>query len=368
MLRQLRRHRPVRSDSEHLGRSVVHVVLRRQLPEAAAGEGPLGPDGQVPARPVDPVAEAMSGHPEPWRDLPAAQQPQWADPAALPAVLADLRAQPPLTLPSECDRLRTRLAEAARGQAFVLQGGDCAETFAGVSAEVIRGKLDTLAQMAVILTYATSIPVVTVGRIAGQYAKPRSKPTETRGSLTLPAYRGDAVNGPEFTGEARRPDPARLRLAYQASATTLNFLRGVTADADVDRWLAHSWRRDLVRHPPLGSRHDRLAREIDAALRFVRAWRLDAAHSAEFYTSHEALILDYESALVRQDPRSGEWYDSSGHMLWIGERTRQPDGAHIEFASTIRNAVGVKLGPTATPGLVRTLVDKLDPERRPGRL
>jgi 3-deoxy-7-phosphoheptulonate synthase len=307
----------------------------------------------------------MSGYAESWRDRPAAQQPDWPDRAALAAVTGDLRGRSPLASGEECDRLQARLAEVALGQGFVLQGGDCAETFSGASARVVRRKLNLLRQMAMVLTHVTSLPVVQIGRMAGQFAKPRSQATETRGTQTLPVYRGEAVNGREFTERARRPDPARLRQAYRASAVTLAILRLLTTDTDAERSLARSWRRDMARHALLGCRHDLLAAEIDAVLRYARGLASTGPNGA-FYTSHEGLLLEYESALVRRG--TGGWYGSSGHMLWIGERTRDLDGAHVEFAATIGNPVGVKLGPTATPEVVRGLVDRLDPERRPGRL
>jgi 3-deoxy-7-phosphoheptulonate synthase len=307
---------------------------------------------------------------ESWRALPAKQQPEWPDQAALRTVLTELRGYPPLVFAGECDQLKARLAAVATGEAFVLQGGDCAETFDGVSAEVIRNKLKTLLQMAVVLTYAASVPVVKVGRIAGQYSKPRSKPTETRDGVTLPAYRGDAVNGLAFTPEARQPDPARLLRMYHASASTLNLARAFTTGGYADLRQVHAWNQDFVALSPSGERYERLAREIDGALNFMHACGVDPEEfrAVEFYASHEALILAYESALTRIDSRTGLPYDTSGHMVWIGERTRDLDGAHVEFASRVRNPIGVKLGPTTTPDVALALIDRLDPEREPGRL
>jgi len=305
-----------------------------------------------------------------WQSLPAAQQPEWPDHEALRKSLADLASYPPLVFAGECDQLRARLAAVARGEAFLLQGGDCAEAFDGVSADQIRNKLKTLLQMAVVLTYAASVPVVKIGRIAGQYSKPRSKSTETRDGVTLPVYRGDSVNGFAFTPEARRPDPERLKRMYNASASTLNLVRAFTTGGYADLRQVHAWNQDFVRNSPSGQRYERLAKEIDSALAFMNACGIDPEEfrTVEFYASHEALVLDYETALTRTDSRTGKLYDVSGHMVWIGERTRQLDHAHIEFASRISNPIGVKLGPTTTVDEALTLIDRLDPEREPGRL
>lgn len=301
---------------------------------------------------------------------PAAQQPDWPDAAALDHAVAQLRSMPPLVFAGECDQLRDHLAGVARGEAFVLQGGDCAETFAGLTAANVRDKLKTLLQMAVVLTYAASVPVVKIGRLAGQYAKPRSRPDETRGDVTLPAYRGDAVNGFEFTAEARRPDPDRLLRMYHASAATLNLTRAFVGGGYADLRQVHAWNTDFVRTSPAGLRYERLAGQIAKALAFMDAIGADPEqlHTVELYSSHEALLLDYEQALTRVDSRTGLAYDVSGHFLWIGERTRQLDGAHLDFASRVRNPVGVKVGPTTTPDDILNLADKLDPEREPGRL
>lgn len=305
-----------------------------------------------------------------WRDLPAAQQPDWPDQEALRDVIAELESYPPLVFAGECDQLRERLGAVARGEAFLLQGGDCAEAFDAVSAEHIRNKLKTLLQMGAVLTYAGSVPVVKVGRIAGQYSKPRSKPTETRDGVTLPTYRGDSVNGFEFTEAARIPDPQRLKRMYHASAATLNLVRAFTTGGYADLRQVHAWNQDFVKSSPAGQRYEDLAREIDRAMNFMNACGVDPEEfrTVEFYASHEALVLDYESALTRVDSRTGNLYDVSGHMVWIGERTRQLDGAHIEFAARIRNPIGVKLGPTTTVEDALTLIERLDPEREPGRL
>jgi 3-deoxy-7-phosphoheptulonate synthase len=286
------------------------------------------------------------------------------------AVADQLAKLPPLVFAGECDQLRTRLAAVARGEAFVLQGGDCAETFSGATADDVRNKLKTLLQMSVVLTYAASVPVVKIGRMAGQFAKPRSKPVEIRDGLELPAYRGDMVNGFEFTAEDRAPDPGRLLRAYHAAAVTLNLCRAFTQGGYADLRQVHAWNQDFVAGSPAGRRYERLAGEIDRALAFMNAAGADPEefHRVELYSSHEALLLDYERALTRIDSRSGLPYDVSGHFLWIGERTRQLDGAHVEFMRHIRNPIGVKLGPTTTAEEALALIDALDPEREPGRL
>ena len=305
-----------------------------------------------------------------WRGLTALQQPEWADPAELETVTTELAQQPPLVFAGECDQLKDRLAAVARGEAIVLQGGDCAETFEGSNADAVRNKIKTLLQMAVVLTYAGSVPVVKIGRMAGQFAKPRSKPTETRDGVTLPAYRGDMVNRLEFTPEARRNDPQRLLRAYYSAATTLNLTRAFTKGGYADLRQVHAWNQDFVAGSPAGQRYELLAGEIDRALTFMRACGADPEEFAEvdFYSSHEALILDYERALTRIDARTGLPYDVSAHFLWIGERTRQLDGAHVEFLRHIRNPIGVKLGPTTTADDALALVDRLNPEGEPGRL
>ncbi|MFC4585902.1 class II 3-deoxy-7-phosphoheptulonate synthase [Sphaerisporangium corydalis] len=305
-----------------------------------------------------------------WRELPAAQQPEWPDTSALERVVSELQGLPPLVFAGECDDLKVRLAAVARGEAFVLQGGDCAETFAGATADNVRDKLKTLLQMAIVLTYAGRVPVVKIGRVAGQFAKPRSKPTEVRGGVELPAYRGDMVNGFDFTPESREPDPARLLRAYHSSAVTLNLARAFTKGGYADLRQVHAWNQDFVAESPAGRRYEQLAREIDQALAFMHACRADPEefHTVEFYSSHEALILDYDRALTRVDSRTGLPYDVSAHMVWIGERTRQLDGAHVEFFSRIRNPIGVKLGPTTSPEDALALIDKLNPANEPGRL
>ncbi len=305
-----------------------------------------------------------------WRDRPAAQQPDWPDPAAVTAVTSELARIPPLVFAGECDKLKERLASVARGEAFILQGGDCAETFAGSTADAISAKLRTLLQMAVILTYAGSVPVVKIGRLAGQFAKPRSSGTEIRDGQELPAYRGDAINGLEFTPQARTPDPARLLRACHYSAATLNLCRAFTQGGYADLRQVHAWNTDFVAGSPAGQRYELLAGGIDRALSFMHASGADPAEfrTIEFYSSHEALILEYERALTRIDARTSLPYDVSAHFLWIGERTRDLDGAHIEFARHLRNPIGVKLGPDTTAQDALALIDRLDPDNEPGRL
>ena len=305
-----------------------------------------------------------------WRDLPAAQQPDWPDPRRLQQVTDELAGLPPLVFAGECDVLRERLAAVARGEAFVLQGGDCAETFAGATADAVRAKLQTLLQMAVVLTYGASVPIVKIGRLAGQFAKPRTRPTESRDGTELPVYRGDAINGIEFTAQARTPDPARLMRAYHCSAVTLNLCRAFATGGYADLHQVHAWNQDFVKQSPAGQRYERLAGEIDRALAFMRACGADPEElrAVELYSSHEALVLDYEQALTRRDSRNGLMYDTSAHFVWVGERTRDLNGAHVEFASGISNPVGVKVGPDAKPADVLALIDRLNPTRDPGRL
>lgn len=304
-----------------------------------------------------------------YRVLEAKQQPQWPDADAVQQASAELSAQPPLVFAGEADQLRTRLAAAARGEAFLLQGGDCAETFEAATADKIRDRVKTLLQMAVVLTYGASMPVIKVGRMAGQFAKPRSSDTETRDGITLPAYRGDLVNGYDFTPESRAVDPRRLIQGYHVSASTLNLIRAFTQGGFADLRQVHDWNRGFV-GTPANQRYESLAAEIDRALKFMDACGVDhtALKQTEFYVSHEALLLDYERPLIRIDSRTGLPYDTSGHMLWIGERTRDLDGAHVDLLSRVRNPIGVKLGPTATVDDALRLIDKLDPEREPGRL
>ncbi|MGA9343568.1 MAG: 3-deoxy-7-phosphoheptulonate synthase class II [Nocardioidaceae bacterium] len=302
--------------------------------------------------------------------LGAAQQPSWPDAARLDGAVTTLRSMPPLVFAGECDDLKGRLADVAAGKAFLLQGGDCAETFEGVTAENVRAKLQVLLQMAVVLTYAASVPVVKLGRIAGQYAKPRSSDVEVREGVERPAYRGDAVNGYAFTEESRVPDPQRLVQVYNSSAATLNLCRAFLSGGYADLRQMHAWNTDFVRTSPVGAVYEQMAGDIDRALDFMKAIGAESEelHRVAFHSSHEALILEYEHAMTRIDSRTGDPYDVSGHFLWIGERTRQLDGAHVELMSHVRNPIGVKLGPSASPDQAVALAEKLNPDNEPGRL
>jgi 3-deoxy-7-phosphoheptulonate synthase len=329
--------------------------------------GPARPAQPLPAQPLP--GQPLRAQPLPAQPLPA-QQPDWPDPGRVDQVKAELAGLPPLVFAGECDLLRERLAAVTRGEAFVLQGGDCAETFAGATADAVRAKLQTILQMAVVLTYGASVPIVKIGRLAGQFAKPRSGPIEIRDGVELPAYRGDAVNGFDFTPQARAHDPDRMLRAYHCAAVTLNLCRAFTTGGYADLHQVHAWNQDFVRQSPSGQRYERLAGEIDRALSFMRACGADSneLRTVEFYASHEALLLPYEQALTRIDSRTGLPYDLSAHFVWIGERTRDLDGAHVEFAAGIRNPIGIKIGPQATPADVRALIRKLSPDGEPGRL
>ncbi len=300
-----------------------------------------------------------------WRELPAAQQPSWPDRGALESVLTTLATVPPIVAPSEVDQLRGRLAEVAQGRAFLLQGGDCAETFDLNTDAHLQSTTRTLLQMAVVLTYGASVPVVKVGRIAGQYAKPRSSELD---ALGLPSYRGDMINSLEPVPEKRVHDPSRLVRAYANAAAAMNMIRAYARGGMADLHAVHDWNKDFVASSPAGVRYEVIAREIDRALAFMRACGVDdtALRGVELYNSHEGLVLDYERALVRV--HEGRAYASSAHFVWIGERTRQLDGAHVEFMSRIANPIGVKIGPSTTPEQATELVERLDPDGVPGRL
>ncbi len=304
------------------------------------------------------------------RSYPQVQQPTNDDLAARDEVLKKLRSLPPLVFAGECDDLRAQLAEVAEGRAFLLQGGDCAETFDTVNAQNIKHRLQVLLSMAIVMIYAAQVPVVKVGRIAGQYAKPRSKDNETRGDVSLPSYRGDAINGFEFTAEARKHDPRRLLRTYNASAATLNLVRAFTKGGFADLRGLHAWNKSFASQTGVDSKYEALADEITRALAFMVACKVpeESIATVDFFSSHEALVLDYEHALTRIDSRSQLPYGCSGHMLWVGERTREPDGAHIELLSKIQNPVGVKIGPTANGDEVVELVNRLDPDHVPGRV
>lgn len=332
------------------------------------------PDVAIPhAGPARLEAVSATWTPSSWRAFPAVQQPDWPDEAGLERAVKTLAAMPPLVFAGEARNLRAALAEVAAGRAFLLQAGDCAESFDDFSADGIRDKLKVILQMAVVLMYSAGVPVVKVGRIAGQFAKPRSSPTETVDGIELPSFRGHMVNELTFSAAARVADPERLVTAYHQSAATLNLLRAFTTGGFADLNRVHAWNQQFVASSPEGRHYEQVADGIDRALRFMKACGVDTEatpqlHNVDFYTSHEALILGYEEALTRRDSLTGDWYDCSAHMLWIGERTRQLDGAHVHFLSGVHNPVGCKIGPSATPEEVLALCEALDPDRVPGRL
>ncbi len=311
--------------------------------------------------------------PSSWQERPSLQQPTWPDGAVLDQVLKVLATYPPLVFAGEARNLTSALGGVADGKAFLVQAGDCAESFEAFSADAIRDKLRVILQMAVVLTYSSGVPVLKVGRIAGQFAKPRSSDTEEVGGLTLPSFRGHMVNDIAPSDDARRPDPTRLLTAYHQAASTLNLLRAFTKGGFADLSRVHAWNQEFVASSKEGRRYEAIADGIDRAMRFMEACGIDLGaearlHQVEFWTSHEALILGYEEALTRQDSLTGDWYDCSAHMLWIGERTRRLDGAHVEFLTGVGNPLGCKLGPTATPEEAIALCERLNPDRVPGRL
>ncbi len=311
--------------------------------------------------------------PDSWRSRPIRQVPAYPDLAKLAAVEDKLRRYPPLVFAGEVRRLKASLARAADGRAFVLQGGDCAESFQDFTANIIRDTFRVLLQMSVVLTFGASLPVVKLGRMAGQFAKPRSSDTDTREGQTLPTYRGDIVNGAEFTAEARVPDPARMETGYFQSAGTLNLLRAFATGGYADLHEVHRWNLGFVARSPLIERYQSLAHRIDETLAFMSACGISSAttpqiRETDFFTSHEALLLPYEQALTRVDSTSGDWYACSAHFLWIGDRTRQPDGAHVEFMRGVKNPIGLKVGPTTPVEDLLRLIDILNPDDEPGRL
>jgi 3-deoxy-7-phosphoheptulonate synthase len=311
--------------------------------------------------------------PTSWRKFGAAQEIVWPDRRALESAREELAGLPPLVFAGEARTLIKALGNVADGRAFVLQAGDCAESFTELSANEIRDKLKVILQMAIVLTYGSGVPVVKIGRIAGQFAKPRTSPTERVGDVEMPSFRGHIINDDAPIPSARVPDPRRLVRAYQHSAATLNLLRAFTKGGFADLSQVHAWNQEFVASSAEGRRYEAIAGEIDRALRFMRACGIDLAGEAsiqqvDFFTSHEALLLDYEEALTREDSLTGDWYDCSAHMLWIGERTRQLDGAHVEFLRGVKNPIGVKLGPTTTPSEAIELCRVLNPENIPGRL
>jgi 3-deoxy-7-phosphoheptulonate synthase len=309
-----------------------------------------------------------------WREKPAKHIPtDYPDPAALARVERQLSSHPPLVFAGEARNLKARLAEVAEGKAFLLQGGDCAESFKEFHPDNIRDTFRTLMAMSVVLTFAACRPVVKVGRIAGQFGKPRSEPTETQNGVTLPSYRGDNINGMEFTPEARIPDPERLLKAYAQSAATLNLMRAFANGGYADLHNVHRWMAGFVADSPQGKRYQEIADRISEAIAFMEACGITPdsvpqMKQVDMYTSHEALLLGYEEAMTRVDSTSGDWYDTSAHFLWIGDRTRQPDGAHVEFARGIKNPIGVKCGPSLQPDELLRLIDILNPANEPGRL
>ena len=311
--------------------------------------------------------------PSSWQSIPAVQQPQWPDTGDLERALKQISTFPPLVFAGEARSLQTALGQVASGNAFLLQAGDCAESFEEFTAVNIREKLRIILRMAVMLTYSMGVPVVKVGRIAGQFAKPRSANTEKIGNIELPVFRGHMVNDPAAHEDARRPNPDRLIQAYHQSASTLNLLRAFTKGGFADLNRVHAWNQEFVATSAEGQRYEQVAGEIERALAFMRACGVDtetnsALHQVDVYTSHEALILGYEEALTRQDSLTGGWYDCSAHMLWIGERTRQLDGAHIEFLRGVGNPIGCKIGKETNVDFVLNLCETLNPSRIPGRL
>ena len=311
--------------------------------------------------------------PSSWRGFEALQQPDWPDAARAREAVERLRGCPPLVFAGEARRLRDELAAVHEGRAFLLQAGDCAESFNDFTAVGIREKLKIMLQMSAVLTYGATLPILKVGRIAGQFTKPRSAPVELVGDLELPSFRGHMIHGDEPTAEARTPDPLRMVQGYNQSASTLNLLRAFTKGGFADLTQVHLWNKDFVASSAEGRRYEALAGEIERALKFMAACGIDLTaerrlHEVDVFTSHEGLLLDYEEGLTRRDSLTGDWYDCSAHLLWIGERTRQPDGAHVEFFSGVHNPLAVKLGPTTTADEAIELADRLDPARVPGRL
>ncbi|MDO4919963.1 class II 3-deoxy-7-phosphoheptulonate synthase [Kocuria sp.] len=322
-------------------------------------------------RSVPTPSPSAAEHPglDEWRDRSIGQHPQWAEHPDFESAVQELNTVPPLVFAGEVDTLRERLAQVANGEAFLLQGGDCAETFDGATADKISGRVRTLLQMAVVLTYGASMPVVKMGRMAGQFSKPRSSNEETRDGVTLPSFRGEMVNGFDFTPESRAHDPKRMLRGYHTSASTLNLIRAFTQGGFADLRRVHAWNMGFAANPAY-ARYESMAREIDHAVKFMAACGadFDALRTTEFFAGHEALLLDYERALTRIDSRTHLPYGTSGHFLWIGERTRDLDGAHVDLLSRLRNPIGVKLGPGTTGEDALRLIDALDPEREPGRL
>ena len=311
--------------------------------------------------------------PDSWKILPAEQQPDWEKSEAYSKVISEISGYPPLVFAGEVRALKQQLGDAAQGNGFLIQGGDCAETFDDFRADSIRDKLKILLQMSIVLTYGASCNVVKLGRIAGQFAKPRSANTETRDGIELPSYRGDAVNDINFNEDSRKQNPKRLLRTYNQSAATLNLLRAFTTGGFADLNKVHVWNQEFIAQSPQGKRYEEIANSIDDALIFMKAVGINSDNTsalklAEFFTSHEALLLGYEHALTRQDSLTGKWYNCSAHFLWIGDRTRQPNGAHVEFLSGVDNPIGIKVGPTINEEELITLCEKLNPENEWGKL
>ncbi|MBR2123628.1 MAG: 3-deoxy-7-phosphoheptulonate synthase class II [Acetobacter sp.] len=318
-------------------------------------------------------ANPTSWAPESWRSFPVQQIPSYPDTNLLHTVEQRLSTYPPLVFAGEVRRLKHLLAQAAQGKAFVLQGGSCAETFKEFKSDIIRDMFRVLLQMAIVLTFGAKVPVVKVGRMAGQFAKPRSSDTETQNNVTLPSYRGDIINGLDFTPEARTPDPLRMETGYFQSAGILNLLRTFSRGGYANLHQVHFWNLGFVESSPLANRYRALAERIGETLAFIQACGIDATSSAqvdetEFYTSHEALLLPYEQALTRIDSTTGQWYDCSAHFVWIGDRTRQSDGAHVEFLRGVQNPIGIKVGPTACVEDICRIHDILNPNNEAGRI
>ena len=311
--------------------------------------------------------------PDSWKILPAEQQPDWEKSEVYSKVISEISGYPPLVFAGEVRALKQQLGDAAQGNGFLIQGGDCAETFDDFRADSIRDKLKILLQMSVVLTYGASCNVVKLGRIAGQFAKPRSANTETRDGIELPSYRGDAVNDINFNEKSRKQNPKRLLRTYNQSAATLNLLRAFTTGGFADLNKVHVWNQEFIAQSPQGKRYEEIANSIDDALIFMKAVGINSDNTsalklAEFFTSHEALLLGYEHALTRQDSLTGKWYNCSAHFLWIGDRTRQPNGAHVEFLSGVDNPIGIKVGPTINEEELIALCEKLNPENEWGKL
>lgn len=311
--------------------------------------------------------------PDSWRNFPVKQLPTYPDAAALNQAEQQLKSLPPLVFAGEIRSLKSDLSRVSRGEAFLLQGGDCAESFNEFSADKIRDTFKLLMQMAVVLAFSGSCPVVKVGRIAGQFAKPRSSDTETINGVELPSYRGDNINSPEFTAQARVPDPGRMLDAYHQSSSTLNLLRAFSRGGFADLHRVHQWNLGFVSQTPAHEKYEALAHQIDQALNFMAACGLNSDNTPQLsetslYTSHEALLLPFEEAMTRKDSLSGDWFDCSAHMLWIGDRTRQPDHAHVEFLRGVQNPIGIKVGPTTQVDDLKRLLDTLNPENEAGRI